>query len=92
MQPATFHNAGQFAAVALASSMLLADPRWAQLVVLIISFSMAFTMSCAMAVGYYYSSHGIEKLSRQHAALLGTQFGGILCYLVMICQAYELIH
>jgi hypothetical protein len=24
--------------------------------------------------------------------LLGTQFGGILCYIIMICKAFEHIH
>ncbi|WP_455212784.1 hypothetical protein [Kaarinaea lacus] len=92
MQTATIHGAGQLTAILLSAVILIAQPHWAQMVVLLISFSMAFSMGCAMSVGYYYSSRGIETLSRSHASLLGTQFGGILCYLIMICQAFEHIH
>jgi len=92
MQIATAHGAGQLTAILVSAAILYAQPHMAQIVVLFISFSMAFSMGCAMSVGYYYSSRGIEKLSPSHASLLGTQFGGILCYLIMICKAFEHIH
>ena len=92
MQASTVHSAGQLAALILTTLILMTQPALAQLVVLLVSFSMALAMGCAMAVGYYYSSRGIEKLSRPHASLLGTLFGGILCYLVLICQASQFIH
>jgi hypothetical protein len=92
MQTATVHGAGQLTAIILSATILIAQPHWAQIVVLFISYSMAFSMGCAMVVGYYYSSRGIERLSRGHASLLGTQFGGILCYLIMISKAFEHIH
>jgi hypothetical protein len=92
MQTATAHGAGHLTAIVIGASILITEPRLAQVVMLFISFSMAFSVGCAMAVGYYYSSRGIEKLIPSHAALLGTHFGGILCYLIMICRAYEHIH
>lgn len=92
MQTASVHGMGQLTTILLSAATLIAEPRLAPIVVLFVSFTMAFSMGCAMTVGYYYSSHGIEKLSRHHAALLGTQFGGILCYIIMICKAFEHIH
>lgn len=92
MKNATTYGMGQLTTIFLSAAILMTEPRLAQIVVLFVSFTMAFSMGCAITVGYYYSSRGIEKLSRHHAALLGTQFGGILCYLVMICKAYEHIH
>jgi hypothetical protein len=48
-------------------------------------------MASALAVGHYYSSRNIEKLSSRHGSLLGTHFGGMLCYLVMISEAFKYI-
>lgn len=92
MKTITTYSAGQMTTVFLSAALLMTDPGMAQLVVLFISFTMAYTMGCALTVGYYYSSRGIEKLSRKHACLLGTQLGGIVCYIIVICAAYEQIH
>ncbi|KPJ91159.1 MAG: hypothetical protein AMJ53_12235 [Gammaproteobacteria bacterium SG8_11] len=89
MQSSINYSVAQLIAILVSAAALLTQPHLAQLVVLFISFSMAFSMGCALSVGYYYSSRGIEKISRDHACLLGTQFGGILCYLIMICKAFE---
>ena len=92
MQPATTHCLAQLTAVSVSAAILITEPQLTQIVVVFVSFTMAFCMGSAMAVGYYYSSRGIETLTRQHASLLGTQFGGILCYLIMICEAFDHIH
>ncbi|MCG6970171.1 MAG: hypothetical protein LJE85_10430 [Gammaproteobacteria bacterium] len=91
MQTATTHGVGQLIAILLSAAMLIAEPRWVHIVVLFNSFNMAVSMGCAMTVGYYCSSRGIEKLSHHHASLLGTHFGGILCNIIIICKAFELI-
>jgi hypothetical protein len=69
--------------------ILIAQPQLALAVVVVVSVSLAFSMASAIAVGHYYSSKNIEKLSNQHASLLGTHFGGMLCYLIMIGEAFK---
>lgn len=92
MQTTATHIAAQLVAISVGTAALITQPQLAHIVVLFCSFTMAYSMGCAMSVGYYYSSQGIEKLTRRHASLLATQFGAILCYLIMICKAYEHIH
>lgn len=79
----------QLTAVATNAIILLLQPQFAMAVVLFLGLMMALSMGSAMAVGYHYSSKGIEQLSQTHASQLGTHFGGILCYLVMIGQAFD---
>jgi hypothetical protein len=81
----------QLAAISACAFMLLCQPALAFLVAAVVGVSLAFSMASAMAVGHYYSSKNIEKLSRQHGSLLGTHFGGMLCYLVMISEAFKYI-
>jgi len=82
----------QLAAIATCAFILIFRPGLALLVVVAVGVSLAISMASAIAVGHYYSSNNIEKLSDQHAALLGTHFGGMLCYLIMISEAFNYIH
>ena len=90
-QHTTQLNLAQLIAITICSAILLSEPKFATVVAIFVGFTMAFSMGSAMAMGHYYSSRGIEKISDNHASLLGTHFGGMFCYLIMICKAFEYI-
>lgn len=81
----------QLAAIIFCAFVLISRPQLASLIAVFVGLSLAFSMGSAMAVGHYYSSKNIEKLSRQHATLLATHFGGLLCNLIMINEAFNYI-
>jgi hypothetical protein len=81
----------QLAAIMVCAAILIFQPKLALMVVMIVGVSLALSMASALAVGHFYSSKNIEKLSSQHASLLGMHFGGMLCYLIVIREAFRCI-
>jgi len=79
----------QLAAIMGCASILIFQPELAVLVAVVVGVSLAISMASAMAVGHYYSANNIEKLSDRHASLLGTHFGGMLCYLIVISETFK---
>lgn len=91
-QHPTHLSLAQLTVIMVSTMVMISHPDMALMVAVFVGSIMAFSMASAVAVGYHYSSHQIEELSNQHASLLGTHFGGILCYLIMLNHAFEHIH
>lgn len=82
-------NLSQLAAIIAATGMLIIRPEFAVAVALFTGSIIALTMASSLLLGWYYSSNQINKLSEPHANMLGTYFGGLACYLVVICEAFK---
>jgi hypothetical protein len=89
----------QLAAIIISAVTLIAQPQLAILVAMFAGLVMAFSMASSLAIGHYYSQQvedGEEEVEQQlsssHAAQLGTHFGGLVCNIVMICEAFRYIH
>jgi hypothetical protein len=82
----------QLAAIIFSTATLIAQPQLAIAVAMFAGTVLAFSMASSLAIGHYYSREQEESISSSHAAQLGIHFGGMVCYVVMICEAFKHIH
>jgi len=81
----------QMAALIFSTGTLISRPGSAMFIVIFVGVTMAFSIASAMALGQRHGNKEIEELPRNQARLLGTHFGGMLCYLVTIVEAFRFI-
>jgi hypothetical protein len=84
-------NATQLVALVLSAALLMVRPEMAILVALFAGLNLSFSMSAMIAISQRYRGATISELPVKSATILGTHFGGILCYLVLIAEAFNLM-
>ncbi len=84
-------NVTQLVALLLSAALLVVRPEVAGLVALFAGISLSFSMSAMLVISQRYRGATIAELPAQSAHVLGTHFGGILCYLVLIAEAFNIM-
>jgi hypothetical protein len=81
----------QLAALVFASATLIAAPNLAIGVAVFIGITLSFSIASTLALGQASNEVEDDEVPPLQFKLLGIHFGGMLCYLVLMIEAFRFI-
>lgn len=82
---------GQLAALVFATGTLIAAPNFAIGVAVFIGITLSFSIASTLALGQSSNEFEDDEVPAIQFKLLGIHFGGMLCYLVLMVEAFRFI-